>query len=531
MTPAVEAAAVKPIYYRDHMIVPADPRLAVMIPHAKSFVDNHSQQALMLIPHRLDECTILRNIGFEVTSPVMLSYDWAQSNPYDAQRITTALIVSNRRSYVLNGLGTGKTRAALYAQDYMKKSVQGHGAMLAVCPLSTTRQTWEREVALNFPHMKVAVLTGDRQRRLKLLAGDYDVFVINHDGVETIDGALLEAVTSGRISYMVLDELTVYKNATTKLFKSTFAIAQAVGRLTGMTATPMTKDASGAYGQIKLVTPGALNGMSFTRFREQVQTKVSQFRWVNRRDALETIYQFMQPSVRFTRDDCYDIPDAQYIDVEVPLSKQQEAMFHELVTDSAVPSMNVTTANAADVGNKCLQVVTGAVYDADRVVIDVPSAPRLEELERYVEASEAKVIVFVPYKHSGKKVLDYLTKAGYECAEVNGDVSPAQRERIFTRFMQTPDLQVLVAHPKCMSHGLTLTEASTIIWYGLPDSLETYEQANGRITRAGQRLKQLIIRLVSTQFEKRRYKQFDSQADDQDALLSLFESQDLGALL
>ena len=521
----------KPIYYRDHMLVPADQRLAVLIPHTKTFVDPGTQQPMMLVPHKVDEAAVLRNLGYEVTPPVMLSYDWAGTKPFDAQRITTALITSNLRSFVLNGLGTGKTRSALYAHDYLRQSTPGHGAMLAVAPMSTLHQTWEREVAMNFPHMKAVVLHGSKAKRIKLLNEKADVYIINHDGVEVIVDQLVEAAKSGWISFGVLDELTVYKNATTELFKTTYKLARVLHRLTGMTATPMSKDASGAYGQIKMIMPTVLDGVSFNRFRESVQTKVSQFRWVNRHDALETIHRRMQPSVRFTRDECYDIPDAQYVDVEVPLTAQQEAVFTELVKENACTALNVVAVNAADVGNKCLQVITGAVYDTNRVVIDMPCKPREEELLRILESSEGKVIVFVPYKHSGKKVLDVVTKAGFTACEVNGDVSPAERNRVFTMFMQSTDPQVLVAHPKCMSHGLTLTEASTIVWWGLPDSLETYEQANGRITRAGQRRKQLIFRLHSTKYERKRYADFDRQADTQDTLLSLFESQDLGALL
>ncbi|MEF4262398.1 helicase-related protein, partial [Escherichia coli] len=89
---------------------------------------------------------------------------------------------------------------------------------------------------------------------------------------------------------------------------------------------------------------------------------------------------------------------------------------------------------------------------------------------------------------------------------------------------------VLVAHPECMSHGLTLTEASTIVWWGPPSSLETYEQANGRITRAGQRHSQLIVNMMGTRLEARVFKLLESRANVQRALLEMFERQDRGDL-
>lgn len=518
----------KPIYYRDHMIVPADNRISVMVPHAKAFVNPDTQQPMMLIPHKLDEAQVLRNLGYEVTPPVMMAYDWNNGTPFDAQRITTAMITSNSRSFVLNGLGTGKTRSVLYAQDFMKKHVAGHGSLLVTAPLSTLRQTWAKEITLNFPGMTYAVLHGDRAKRIKALEKGADVFIINHDGVEVIADAL--AAHLPLLSFCALDELSVYKNAQTNMWKVTNKLVQRIPRLTGLTATPMTKDSTDAYGQIKMIAPQMLRGDSFTRFREKMQTKVNNFRWIDKRNSLEDVFALMQPGVRFTRDECYDIPPCQVIDIECDLTKEQEAVFDEIVRENACERLNIVAVNGADRGNKVKQIVTGAVYDKDRNIVNLPCKPRTDELLRGIQQSEGKVIVFVPYKHSAANVLREVRAAGYTAEEVNGDVSPSARERIFTMFMQSPDPRVLVAHPTCMSHGLTLTEASTIIWYGLPDSLETYEQANGRITRAGQRLKQLVLRLVSTKAEKRVYATLDRRADIQQDLLDMFESQDLGAL-
>ena len=110
----------------------------------------------------------LRNLGYDVRPPMMETYDWNGDTPFDAQRITAALITTNRRSYVLNGIGTGKTRSVLYAYDYLKKAADTYGKLLVTAPLSTLRQTWEREVAMVFPHLKVAVLHGhNKAKRIK----------------------------------------------------------------------------------------------------------------------------------------------------------------------------------------------------------------------------------------------------------------------------------------------------------------------------------------------------------------------------
>jgi len=83
---------------------------------------------------------------------------------------------------------------------------------------------------------------------------------------------------------------------------------------------------------------------------------------------------------------------------------------------------------------------------------------------------------------------------------------------------------VLCAHPDCMSHGLTLTAADTIVWYGPTTKLETYSQANARITRVGQTRKQQIIRLLSTDAERMLYRRLAAKANLQDSILDILQT-------
>lgn len=517
----------KPIYYREHLILPADNRLVVMMPHAKVVTNPDDGKPVILVPHKVDETQVLRNLGYDVQPPVILGYDWAGDNPFDAQRITTALITTHKRSFVFNGLGTGKTRSALYAFDFLRKHQSG--AMLVVAPLTTLRQTWQREVTMVFGHLKTAVLHGTKAQRLAALRTDADVFVINHDGVETIAPELMAAAKAGRFLMATLDELSVYKNARTEMWKVTNKLMSLIDRVTGMTGTPMPTAATDAYGQIKMIAPQVLGGMSFTRFREVTMKKITDFRWINQRDAVERVFGMMQPSVRFTRDECYDMPPCQMLTREATLPDKTRAMINQMVDQGAIASLNVSAANAADVINKCLQIALGVVYDKDHNEIEVPTGDRFDLLDEAIEQSESKVIVFTPYKSTLKRLAAHVSKR-WSCAVVSGDVPNGAREKIFTQFMHNADPQVLLAHPECMSHGLTLTAASTIVWWGPPNSLETFEQANGRITRAGQRHSQLILMLVATKLEKKLFSLLRQRANVQQALLELFESQDHGDL-
>jgi SNF2 family DNA or RNA helicase len=144
--------------------------------------------------------------------------------------------------------------------------------------------------------------------------------------------------------------------------------------------------------------------------------------------------------------------------------------------------------------------------------------------------------VYAAYKHTVHGIAAVLaakpkTDVDYiEHAVVTGDTPQGERDRVFTTFQNTPKYKTIIAHPGCMSHGLTLTSASTIIWWGPLTSWETTEQADARITRVGQKHKQQIIHLQSTPVEKKVYALLRSKQDAQGKLLSLFEDQTLAAL-
>jgi SNF2 family DNA or RNA helicase len=110
-----------------------------------------------------------------------------------------------------------------------------------------------------------------------------------------------------------------------------------------------------------------------------------------------------------------------------------------------------------------------------------------------------------------------------DCSLVHGGTNKKHRDQIFAAFQTSDSPRVIVAHPQCMAHGLTLTSASTIIWFTPTTSLEIYEQANARITRPGQKHKALIIHLQSTAIERKIYKRLQKKASLQGALLDMFD--------
>jgi SNF2 family DNA or RNA helicase len=152
-------------------------------------------------------------------------------------------------------------------------------------------------------------------------------------------------------------------------------------------------------------------------------------------------------------------------------------------------------------------------------------ANRHAALKGIIEGNDHKTIVFLPFKHGLRGVYQYV--CGYTtAAQISGDTPPKKRTEIFTAFQHTSSPRVLVAHPECMAHGLTLTAASTIVWYSPLSDLEIYEQANARIARASQRNPVSIIEIEGTAVERLVYKRLAEKRSFQGGLLELFSGVD-----
>ena len=77
-----------------------------------------------MVKHGVDETRLLRNVGFDVPAPILSHYDFEGGTPFDVQRKTCTMLNMNSRAYVLNGMGTGKTKAALWGWRYLNRTGQ-----------------------------------------------------------------------------------------------------------------------------------------------------------------------------------------------------------------------------------------------------------------------------------------------------------------------------------------------------------------------------------------------------------------------
>ena len=498
--------------------VPTRPDIANLFPTAKQVTIEGKQ--MLVLRHGTDETKLLRNMGLDVPTPILAHYDWEGGTPFDIQRKTAAMLTMNKRAYVLNGMGTGKTKASLWSWRYLNLRGEA-GKLLVVAPLSTLNFTWAREVFQTLPGVRVQVLHGTKAKRMQRLADpEADVYIINHDGLAVIADELAKR---SDIDTCILDELAVYRNGTATRTKVTRKVVAGMKWAWGMTGSPTPNQPTDAWAQCSLLTPDTVPKY-FNRFRDEVMYKLTQFKWAPKQGALDKVFEVMQPAVRFTLDDVMELPDLVERTIDIEMGPKQAKVYKQMEEQAhtMVQSQEITAMNAGAVLNKLLQISTGYVYTREGDVVTLDNDERLTALVDAVNSTDRKVIVFVPFVHALEGIKKRLTSEGYDVRQVSGATPRGEREEAFNLFQNTSAVKVLVAHPQCMAHGLTLTAADTIIWFAPMPNLEIFEQANARIRRIGQKHKQQILMFSATKAEQKMYAKLRAKQKVQNLLLEMF---------
>lgn len=506
----------------DAIVIPYRKDVHNLLPSSLRF--SHNTKSFLKITYGIEEVRLLNNLGIETPAPIRNKYNWPGMLPFESQMETAALLTTSKRAYVLSSMGVGKTRAALFSFDFLLQQ----GAVkncLVVAPLSTLVPVWEVETFETFHHLSVGVMHGTKAKRLKVLGEDHHIYVINHDGLKTINKELI----AKKFDCVILDELAIYRNRRTDRWKAAKPLVHNAVYAWGLTGAPTPNGPTDAYGQVKLLTPSRMN-MSFRAFQQQTMKQVSQFRWVPRPEANDIVHEAMQPSVRFALEDCHDLPPVTLSARDVTLSARQKKAYKQLMNEYAMESKKagvITVVNEAARLNKLIQVGAGFAYTKEGKGEYLDAKRRLTATLDLVREAEGKVIVFASYKWAVAMLERVLGHIGTPLA-ITGATPSAERNKNIALFRGSNAHQILVAHPGCMAHGVNLQCASTIIWYTPTHSLETYMQANARITRPGQKQHMNIIHLTATPVEKRIFKKLAKNEKILGVLLEMFKNQEIG---
>jgi SNF2 family DNA or RNA helicase len=254
--------------------------------------------------------------------------------------------------------------------------------------------------------------------------------------------------------------------------------------------------------------------------------KITMFKWAPKVNANELVFNALQPAVRFTKDQCLDLPPVVTVTREAPMTPQQNK-YYKLLKEQMMVSAAGQTISAVNAGvavNKLLQISCGAAYTDDKEVVEFDAGPRLAVLDEILEETSRKVIIFAMFRSSIETIVTHLRKQGFGVDQIHGDVSATKRGHIINDFQTQPTIRVLVMQPQATAHGITLTAADTVVFFGPLMSVEMYTQCIARADRKGQNSEKVtVVHIESSPIERRMFKAMQGKVSDHSLLVGMFD--------
>lgn len=401
--------------------------------------------------------------------------------PHPYQKAAINRIIRDKACGLLLDMGLGKTVITLTAISGLLVLEDVH-KVLVIAPLQTARNTWPDEVA-KWNHtkwMRVSLILGTAEQRLAALAADADIYVINRENVQWLCEVAIRP-KEWPFDMVVIDELSSFKNPSAKRFRALRKVMPLVDRVVGLTGTPAPNGYMDLWSEMYLLDRGKRLEPTITMYR-QLYFKPGRmnghvvYEWRLKKGCKEIIDAKLEDlCMSMQAKDYLQMPDRVESDIYVTMDEAEKKLYDRFGRDRILPDEDIIGLSAAAVQNKLLQMANGFAYDTQGKPVHIHER-KLFALEELKEAANRPLLVFYSFVEDKERLLEHFPDA----VELKG------RKEI--EDWNKGKIPMLVTHPASAGHGLNLQDGgNTIVWFGLPWSLELYQQANARLYRQGQK--------------------------------------------
>lgn len=409
--------------------------------------------------------------------------------PHSYQQVAIKEIMDKPSTGLFLDMGLGKTAITLTAVADLI-ALEEISKVLVIAPLKTAQNTWGTELE-KWDHLSgltMSLVLGSAKQRLAALDAEADIYVINRENVVW----LCELKRDWDFDMVVIDELSSFKNSAAKRFKALRKKIPMAKRVVGLTGTPAPNGYMDLWAEVYLLDRGARLGRTIGVYRQSYFHPVKMnghvvYEWGLNKGAKEMIDKHLTDlCMSIKSDDVLDLPEFVETDMYVDMSASERRIYDRFGRDRVLPEIDVVGAQAATVRGKMLQMANGFIYDDDKTAHFIHNH-KIEALKELVEAANGRpVMVFYSFIEDKRRILEEFPEA----RELKTDAD--------YRAWNRGEIPVLVAHPASAGHGLNMQDGGNImIWYGLPDSLELYQQGVKRLHRQGQKNTVYIYRILT----------------------------------
>ena len=415
-----------------------------------------------------------------------------KSKMYDYQTYASEYIVSHSTAAVFLECGLGKTVITLTAINELMFNEFEVRKVLVISPLRVGLSVWKQECNKweHLKNIKCSIAIGDESRRIEALMTQADIYIINR---ENVDWLITNSGHPFDFDMVVIDELSSFKSASAKRFKSLLKVRPKVKRIVGLTGTPSSNGLMDLWAEFRLLDMGERLGRFITHYRNNYfepdkRNGQMVFSYKPRVGAEDAIYRLISDiTISMKSADYLIMPECIMNEVVVQLSEKERKQYDSLKKDMilSLDDSEIDAVNAAALSGKLLQMANGAVYDEDSNVIHIHNQ-KLEALEDLLEGANGKpILIAYWYNHDLTRIKEKFKireiKSSKDIVDWNDGTVP-----------------IGVIHPASAGHGLNLQSGgSTLIWFGLTWSLELYQQTNARLYRQGQNETVVIHHIIT----------------------------------
>lgn len=361
-----------------------------------------------------------------------------------------------------------------------------------IAPLRVAQDTWSRESG-KWDHLKslrISKILGSAKQRTDAVNADADIYVINRENL-----VWLIKNFPWKYDTVVIDELSSFKSSTSQRFKALRKQIPKCQRVIGLTGTPAPNGYLDLWSELYLLDMGERLGRTITSYRMNYFNDVSRSQsyhiLVLRKGAMEIINKRISDiCLSMEAIDHLKMPERIDNVIHVQLDPDEMEAYRTMEKEQVLElddGADITTFSAAGLMNKLLQLSNGFMYDEGKEAHRI-HGKKLDALEEIIDCNPGDpVLVFYSFLADREALLERFPKARVlntsdDIADWNSGKAP-----------------IMIAHPASVGHGLNIQEGGHIIvWYGMPWSLELYQQANGRLYRQGQQSKTVVINHLVT---------------------------------
>lgn len=410
--------------------------------------------------------------------------------PHEYQAFATNFIIDHPSSAVFLECGLGKSVITLSAIWQLMFDYFSISRVLVIAPLRVARNTWPDEIGKwdHLSDLRCSVVIGTEAERKAALARKADIYLINR---ENVDWLITKSGYRFDFDMVVLDELSSFKSAKAKRFKSLMKVRPRIKRIVGLTGTP--GNLMDLWPEFRLLDQGQRLGRYIGAYRTRFfdpdkRNQQMIFSYKPKPGAEKDIYLLISDmTISMKSLDYLKMPDCVINEVKVSLSEDEREVYDEMRKEMVLDlnGEEIDAVNAAALSGKLLQMANGAIYTEEKETIVIHDQ-KLEALEELIEEANGKpVLVAYWFKHDLERI-----KSRIKVREIKTDKD--------IRDWNDGKIPVGLVHPASAGHGLNLQAGgSTLIWFGLTWSLELYQQTNARLWRQGQKETVVIHHIIS----------------------------------